>query len=208
MTSRAKGADGGVRPILMEVIGRLVRTFDLRRPSWVRPLPRVRVDSGRWIPAWALHLSSAAVALGCTALVATHRAQWVLALFLIAMMLGRPAGVSPAILAVGIGLHWAVSGGSDLTPALAATVLGIHLLAVLTTTGGTLNRTTRVELAVLTEPLRRFLVLQSLVQPLLWLAISLTARGVAVTWLPIVAAISLAILAWGFLALLMFRRQR
>lgn len=192
-------ASSRVRTSVIAVWRRLLQTADLRQPSWVRPLPRVVIHTGRWLPAWILHVGAAAVAVGCVALVATSRPQWTLALILIALMLVRPSGVPPALFALWVGLQVATAEQVTYSMRSLGLIAGIHFLAVLQTTAADVTPGTRIEIRVLHDPLRRLAVIQAVVQPVAWLTMAVAAQDFSLPWLPIVAAVGLAAISW-FLA--------
>lgn len=183
---------------IIETGGRVVRTLDFREPSWVRPLPRVGIRMGRWVPAWVVHVAAAATAVGCIAMVASSRPQWILASILVALMLVRPSGAPPALFALWLGLQVATSEHEGYTLAASGLVLGLHLIAVLLTTVADLGLGTRIELRVFAGPLRRLLSIQVLVQPVTWATMTLAAGSVTVRWLPAVAALGVALAVWAF----------
>lgn len=182
---------------IVEAASRLVRTFDFRQPSWVRPLPRVGIQIGRWVPAWTVHASAALVAVACIAMVATSRPQWVLALVLVGLMLLRPSGATPALFALWLGLQVATSDIASYTLEASGLVLGLHLVAVLLTTVADLRPSTRIELRVFASPFRRLAVIQVLVQPVTWATMTLAAGEITVRWLPIAAALAIAAASWA-----------
>lgn len=175
---------------------RIVRTLDFREPSWARPLPRVRIRTGRWVPAWAVHGLAAVIAIGCIATVATSRSAWAIPSVLVALMLLRPAGAPPALFALWLGLQVTTSEISAHTPKASGLVLGFHLLAVLLITAGDVQRRTRIELRVFARPLRRLGAIQAFVQPVTWATMTLAAGDVTVRWLPTVAALGVVIGSW------------
>ncbi|MEX2424310.1 MAG: hypothetical protein WD990_10050 [Acidimicrobiia bacterium] len=181
---------------VMEAGSRVVRTLDFREPSWVRPLPRVKIQIGRWVPGWAVRVCAASIAVGCIAMVATSRPEWVLALVLVGLMLLRPSGASPALFALWLGLQ--VATAPDLSYGFDASglVFGLHLLAVLFATAANLHPLARIELRVFAAPLRRVVVIQAVVQPITWATMSLAAGDVTVRWLPLVAAVGVAVSSW------------
>ena len=181
---------------IIETGGRLVRTLDFREPSWVRPLPRVEVKLGRWVPAWVVSVVAGAVAVGCIAMVASSRPQWILALILVGLMLVRPAGAPPALFALWLGLQVATSYVTAYTLEASGLVFGLHLVAVLLTTAADLGLATRIELRVFAGPFRRMLVIQAVVQPVTWATMTLATGDVIVRWLPIVAAFGVVVASW------------
>jgi hypothetical protein len=181
---------------LAEAGSRLVRTFDIREPSWVRPLPRVGIRIGRWVPAWTVHVCAASVAVACIAMVATSRPQWVLASVLVGLMLLRPSGAPPALFALWLGLQVATSDIASFTLVASGLVLGLHLVTVLLVAAADLSPRTRVELRVFAAPLRRLVIIQALVQPVAWATMSLAASDITLRGLPIVAAVGLAAVSW------------
>lgn len=181
---------------LLETGIRIVRTLDFREPSWVRPLPRVRIRTGRWVPAWVVHVLAAAIAIGCIATVAATRSEWAIPSVLVALMLVRPAGAPPALLALWLGLQVATSEVSAHTLEASGLVLGLHLLAVLLVTAGDVQPRTRIELRVFVGPVRRLGAIQAFVQPVTWATMTLAARDVTVRWFPIVAAVCVVVASW------------
>lgn len=181
---------------VVETGWRIVRTLDFRRPSWARPLPNVRVHIGRWVPAWAVHGFAALVGMGCIATVTDTPTEWILPSILVGLLLVRPAGAPPALLALWFGLRVTTSDISGYTPKAAALVFGFHLLALLLITTGDVHTRTRIELRVFAGPLRRMGAIQAFVQPLAWATMTLAANDVTVRWLPIVAALAVVTGSW------------
>lgn len=181
---------------LSETASRIVRTLDFREPSWARPLPRVRIRTRRWVPAWVAHVLAAAIAVGCIATVATTRSEWAIPSVLVALMLLRPAGAPPALLALWLGLQVTTSEVSAHSLKASGLVLGLHLLAVVLVTAGDVRPRTRVELRVFAGPVRRLAAIQVFVQPVTWATMTLAARDVTVRWLPILAALCVVVASW------------
>lgn len=176
---------------------RLVRTFNLRDPSWVRPLPTVGIRMGRWVPAWAVHGFAAAIALGCIATVATARSQWILPSVLVLLIVLRPAGAPPTLFALWLGVQITTAEVSAHTLGASWLVFGFHVFAVLLTMTADVSPRTRIELRVFAAPLRRLVAIQALVQPVTWATMTLSAADVTVRWLPIVAVLCVGAASWA-----------
>jgi hypothetical protein len=191
-------ASNPVRP-RRDILRRLLGTFDLRQPSWSRPLPRVTVHTGRWLPAWVVHGCSGAVAVACTAMVATSRFQWLVAALLVAAMVVRPGIASPTPFVLWMAALLTFGQQAPYSIRTFGLIFGVHLLAVLTTASADLTRATRFEIGVLSEPIRRLLVIQVIVQPVAWGASWVAARNVTVPWVTVAAAAGLVALSWFLL---------
>jgi len=175
---------------------RVVRTLNLREPSWVRPLPTIGIRIGRWVPAWAVHGFAAAIAVGCIAAVVTSRSQWILPSVLVLLMLLRPAGAPPTLFALWLGSQITTSAVSAHTLGASGLVFGFHLLVVLLMTAADVHPRTRVELRVFAAPLRRLVAIQAFVQPVTWATMTLAVEEVTVRWLPILAALCVVAASW------------
>lgn len=182
---------------LVDAGRRLVRTLDFRDASWVRPLPEVRIRTGRWVPGWTVHGFAAVIAVGCIAVVTSTRAQWIIPLILVGLTLLRPAGAPPVLFALWLGVQVMTSPITAHTFEASGLVFGVHLLAVLLITGADVHPSTRIELRVFVGPLRRLVAIQAFVQPITWATMTLAAGDVTVRWLPVFAALCVVAASWG-----------
>ena len=154
---------------------------------------------GACIPTWGWRIAYAVVALGCTLLVASHGAHWVIAGALIATMLIRPSGAAPALFAVGVGLLVLASEPDPFDPRVFLLALGLHLTVQLAAVVGDLPWLGLVELRVLVASARPFLAIQAGVQAAALIGAWTTSRQLSATWLPVLAGIGLAGMAWTIL---------
>jgi len=174
----------------------ILRTFS---PVGRNRAPHVRVDlPGRWVPGWMLTVATVVAALATIALVADDRGQWILMLLVLLFILANPDGMGTSIFAVIVGILYlfgypaAFSGPVHLLVALvpllftcASLVPGIPLMA-------------RVEVRVLRQPLIRYLVIQAIAQPIVWLASVVAATATVIAWMPVAAGAGLAAAGWWF----------
>jgi|GEM_PF-3996698 len=166
-----------------------------RRP----PRPRVGIDLESCIPAWVLRIACAVVAGGCTLLVASNGAHWLIAGALIVTMAVRPSGAAPSLFAVGVGVLLLASEAVPLHPRVFLLALGLHLTVQLAAVVGDLAWRASVELRVLAGFAGPFLAIQALVQTAALMGAWATGRQPSMRWLPILAGIALAVMAWGIL---------
>lgn len=175
---------------------RLTATLRVWEPSPWRAPPSVDAQVGVWVPGWVLRVLVVVTAAAASALVADNTFQWTVLLLSVVFMVGVPdgGGALGFPLAVGVLLAAGEPGG-DIGAALLLVVL-VHLTLVLhALTPGVASRA-RVELAILRAPLVRFLAIQGVALPLLLLGSVVSSSGHVIAWLPVVAAVVLALLAW------------
>jgi hypothetical protein len=157
----------------------------------------VEIELGPRVPAWALRGVCVAAAAGCTLLVASHPAHWVLAAGLVTMMVLRPDTGAAAVFSVGIGLLLLAADPDPFDVRVPLLVFGLHLTLELVTLTAGLPWGTTVERAVVRAHLAPLLAIQAISQAAAlvgpWLA---TARPAA-PWVPALAGAALAVLAWA-----------
>ena len=170
---------------------RLLRALRLERP---RPHVGIALDASA--PAWQLRLLQVAVALGCTAMVATNEVLWVLVAAGLVAMVVRPYPLWQAgfLLAMGAGLLFAPA--DPFAPRAFVLLFGIHLFVVLGAILGRMPWSARLELRALLASARRFAAIQVFSQLLALAAAWLYLRDVSATWVAVLAGAALAVLAW------------
>ena len=168
-----------------------------RRPP---RLPRVTVAVGAAVPVWLLRLVVVAAATGALALVASDRIQWVIAGMLIGVIAIWPDSAAAGVFAVGIGLLLLTSAPEPFHPRVFLLAFALHLTLELGAVLGQLPGDGRVEVRALRRAARPFLTVQALAQALALLGAWVSARPATVPWLPLVAAVALAALAWAVTA--------
>jgi hypothetical protein len=183
-----------------EQAGRLLRTLRIGRAPSMRPLPRVTVAMGRWVPVLVLRVGVAAVALACLALLAPGTAIWVLGSLAAVAIVLRPSGIVVSIFAVALGLRLALTGSEPFAWRSFALLFGVHLLVQLGRLVSNVGWSARVDLGVLVSPARRFLLLQAFAQLVALGGALLTSASVTVPWLPVLVGVALTLLAWLLLS--------
>lgn len=178
-----------------DLASRLYRTFVVRS-ELERPLPAVRIEIGRAVPAWALQLAVAAVGLACASLLATRGLHWALAVAGAAVLAIRPAPGLAQIYAAALGAGLLLTRYEPWSAAVFALVLGVHLMVQLGSIVQGLHRSAQVELAALAAPARRFAAVQAGAQILAVASAWIAAREVHAVWLSVAAGAALAALAW------------
>lgn len=176
---------------------RLLQTLRLDRSPTERPLPRVRLQPALAAPCWALRLAVIALGLGCTAVVSPLEVGWVIAGVISLALLVRPGGSAPAWFAVFLGVALALSPRAPLSARDFLLLAGIPAQVLLAAQLGWVPWRAKVELAVLAGPLRRYLVLQLVAQPVAVLAALLATDNLAVAAVPLLAVLVLAVVAWA-----------
>jgi hypothetical protein len=156
----------------------------------------VRIELGPSVPVWALRVLQALVGVFCTALVATTDVQWILTVLALAAGLVWPAPIWLALLPLSWGVGLALLPLDVISAQALLMLLGLHLYVVLGTAAGRTPPSARVERAALAPAVLRFVVLQACAQALGWGAAGLRALDVTAPWVPIVAAGSIAVVAW------------
>jgi hypothetical protein len=181
-------------------LDRVLATLRIGRASSQRPLPRVGIAFGAWLPAWVLRGGVAGVALACAALLTPGPGLWAVAVLGALAVLVLPGGAAVAFYAFALGFGLAVAGGPG--PAIRPYLMlfGVHLFVTLGRTVGVAPWSSRVDLHVLVPPLRRLLALQVLVQPLALVGAILTSAAVSVPWVPVLVGVGLAVLGWWLLS--------
>ena len=187
---------------------RLRRTLRIGRAPSVRPLPRVTIAMGPWVPALALRVGVAAVALACLALSTPGTAIWVVGALAAATVVLRPSGIAVSIFAVALGLRLALTGSEPFAWRSFALLFGVHLMVQLGRLASNVSWAARVDLRVLVSPARRFLLLQAFAQLLALGGALLTSASVTVPWLPVLVGVALTLLAWQLLSRLTDPGQR
>ena len=170
-----------------------------RRPTH-RPLPRVEVALGAWVPGWVLRLVQATVALCCVALVQPGQGIWFLAVLGTVLLVLRPSGMVAACFVVALGLRLAVTAPEPYAVMSFLLLFGVHLLVQLARMGSAVPWLARVELRVLLPTLSRFLWVQALAQLLALGGAALTSQSLALPWLPVLVGASLSVLGWSLLS--------
>jgi hypothetical protein len=161
------------------------------------PRPPVDVELGPGVPAWALRATCVALAAGCTALVASHPAHWVIATGLVAGMLLQPGTGAGGVFAGGIGLLLLTGGSEFFDVRVPLLVLGLHLtLELVTLTAGLPWRTT-IERSVVRAHLAPVLPIQALSQTVALVAPWLASTRPPAPLVAAVASAALAVIAWA-----------
>jgi len=159
--------------------------------------PRVRVRTGPAVPAWALRLLLAGLAVGCVVLAGAGPVLAVAGVAAALVLALRPGGVAPAAVVgyVAVVLLGSGHGGGPATTA--ALLLGTHLLVQLAALLGRTSWWARVELRALAAPVPRFLAVQAAAQLLALLGAAVTTGGLRLPWLAAAAAVGLGALLLG-----------
>ncbi len=159
---------------------------------------------GSWVPTAVLHLLFLAVAAGLCLLVLP--APFWLAIGLALALAGTVApNTLPTwwlLLLLGVSQYWRDQSAIDIVYYLL--LAGLHFLHVLGNFARLVPWSGRLQLAAIVRPLTRFVLVQTVVQPLAFVALIVfgDTRG-AIPWLPIVAATAIA-----FLAAVLYRGRR
>lgn len=179
---------------------RLYRTLAIRTSEFEDPPPPVRLHLRAAVPAWALNIAVAAIALWCASLLAGDAIHWIAAVAGAAVLAIRPlpglVQVYAAVLGGGLLLAHPSAGSASVF----LLIFGVHLLVQLGSLVQGLHWATRVEWAVLVVPARRFAVVQVAAQLAAAGAAWLVDRDVHAVWLSVVAGAALATLAWWVLS--------
>ena len=166
-------------------------------PPVVRRAPEVTVSIGPYVRGWLLRLFGPGVALGCAAIVDAPSTLVLIIVGLATLTAIWPAGVAPTTLALVLGLLALSLPGEPYDPRALVLLAGVHLTLQLTALAGRSTWHCRVELSALRPPLRRYLILQALVQPLALIAGVLRAEHVGAPWLTAVGGLALtATVVW------------
>ncbi|GGI08170.1 hypothetical protein [Egicoccus halophilus] len=168
-----------------------------RRPPAPRPAV---VDLGPTLPAWTLRVACVVVAGACTVpLLPAAPLAWFAVGALLVTVAVRPGGAGPSLLAVGVGLLWALAPTAPFAWPLFALVSGVHLVVDLAALHGDLAVGGRVERRVLRRAAGAWLAVQVPIQALALVARQLHVADIASPWPPLAAGVGLAVLAWALL---------
>jgi hypothetical protein len=179
---------------------RLTQTLRIDRSPSQRPLPRVGIGCGPWLPAWVLRVVQTAVAVGCISLLQTDKFLAVVALIAALALLVRPGGLSCGIFAVILGLDLSTAVPNAIGWRSYLLIFGLHLVVLLAMLAPTLRWNAAVELRMLVSPARRFVVLQSAAQLLALCGAAVSGLSLSLPWLAAAVGIGLAVLAWWLLS--------
>ena len=147
---------------------------------------------GPYAPGWLLRVSGPAVGVGCALLTDASSGLVLVAAGLAVLTMIWPASVAPTALALLLGLFGFALPDRPYEPRALALLAGIHLMMQLSALAARSTWRRRVELSALGPPLRRYLLLQAIAQPLALLAGLLGAEHVTVAWLPVAGGLALA----------------
>lgn len=139
---------------------RLLRTLQINRSAAERPLPRVTISTGGWLPCWSLRALIGLVGLGCLAIFAVNPVIWMIGLAGLVVVLAQPASIAPASYALGLAIVMLATTPDPFAVRGFLLLLGIHLLIILCSLTADLPLMARVELAALARPARRFVIIQ------------------------------------------------
>lgn len=188
---RRRGAD---------LLARVVRTLHVTRSPTARPLPRVRVSVGPWVPGALPRLLTGAVGLVCASSLVTGPTSWTLAVVGALLLVLRPSGLAAAVYAFALGFALAVSPAVPFAPRSFALLLGVHLMVQLAAFASQCPWLAVVDLRALVPPLRRFLPVQASAQLLALGGAALTSSSVTVVWVPVLAGVGLTVVVWRLLS--------
>jgi hypothetical protein len=187
-------------------VERIAATLRVAQAPSQRPLPRVRIALGAWVPGWVLRLVQALVALSCVALVHPGSGVWFLGALSALLLVLRPSGLVAACFVVFLGFRLAVTPAEPYAASSFLLLFGVHLLVQLARAGSAVPWSARVELQVLVPTALRFVRVQALAQLLALGAAALTARSLALPWVPVLVGAALTVLGWRLLSLLVSNR--
>lgn len=192
-----------MRPFVQALV--LRRLVDrARRAAWFARLdrrrPAVTVRLRRWVPGWTIRVCCVLVGIGCVVLTGAPSTLAGIISAVVVLLLIWPGGVMPAVVAVLVGLC-----ALYLDPAVTSArpfllLAGVHLVlqgAALTSRAGP---RARIELGVLAVALRRYLPIQVVSQAVALLGLALTRQRLEVAWLPVLGAVSLALVVFWLVA--------
>lgn len=151
----------------------------------------VTVSIGPYAPGWLLRLSGPAVAVGCAMLTDAPSELVLITAGLAVLTAIWPAGVAPTTLALLLGLLTLSLPSEPYDPRALVLLAGVHLTLQLTALAGRSSWRRRAELSALWPPLRRYLLIQALVQPLALTAGLLRAEQMSVPWLSALGGLAL-----------------
>jgi hypothetical protein len=167
-------------------------------PQLVQHLPRVRIRTDPWVPAWALRLVVAAIGWLCVAPLDLGGVAALSVAVLLGVIVVIPGGVLPATLAIVVGLLVVLTEEPS-TTRTAWLLLGLHGAAQLGALVGQAGPLARIELRSLLRPLPAFVGVQLVSQPLALLGGWLAGLNIELTALPVVAALAVAALVFGWM---------
>lgn len=167
------------------------------RPArWQRqPAVRIALD-GPWVPAWMLTVLLVGLAAATIALVAADRGSWVLLGAIVLFIVANPDGLAPGIFAVAVGGMYVMQHPEAFSGPLPLLVVMVPATLVVAAQLPGVPLGAKVELAVLGRPLIRLVAGQLVVQPLVVLGRAITTSATVVVWMPLAAAIAVAVGAW------------
>jgi hypothetical protein len=193
---RGRSPTGRVVERAREQGRRLLRTVRIGRPPSQRPLPKVRIDLGPWLPGPVLRVSVGVVALVGAALLATGPVSWTFAILGAVLLVVRPSGIAAGVYAFGLGFLLALAPAAPFAGRSFLLLLIVHLLVQLGAVASSLPWTAVLDLRVLVPPARRFLPVQAGAQLLALAGAALTRATVSVPWLPVLVGAALTAVAW------------
>lgn len=197
MSAQPQAPSGAARRPARPLLARLAATARFWVDPASRPLPRVEAALGPWLPIWVATALMAAIAAGGAALVVGGPIGWLVIGGVIVVLVLFPEGPSTGVYAITIGVLLLISGAEPFGGRVFALIAIVHAVAVLDSLTSGLPWVTRLQLAALRDPLRRFAGVQVAAQGLALLGALLTGADLTVTWLPVVAAMGLAALVWA-----------
>lgn len=162
-----------------------------------RPRPRVRIETTRAVPAWALRLLLLAVGAVCVVVIGQSVVSQVILTGALLVVVAMPGGVSAGVFAVMVGLSLLAfdpgtpSAGLPVSADAVVLLAAVHLIAVLGSVLGQVPLRTTVELRALLPTARRYVIIQATAQLLALVAGWLSEREVVVTALPVLALLAL-----------------
>ena len=199
--SRSYGDAG--RTSLRAQIKSLWGEWDVATPR-PRPSPRVKLHTGRSVPAWLVRLVAGLLLLAAGALVASGLVQLAAALLLAVGVAVSKSGVLPetAVAMVLVAMVIRLPGepglvGVSADPLVTAALLGcLHAMIFFSRKVTELGASAKVELAALASGWSVALAIQCFAQ-LLGLVVALAGdAGADVTWLAVLALALLIVLVW------------
>lgn len=176
------------------------------RARWaVRNRPRVQIETGPWVPGWALRVGLIALALGSGLVVAKSPLLVVGLIAVVVFLLVRSVGLAPAFFAIwcGVALTFSTPGWGWQTHLL---LLVAPMVLQLGASIGHTAFLARYEWAALLPAALRVAVIQLIVQPLAALGGWLATRELSIPGTPLVAGLGLVLLTYGWVSRL--RRAR
>jgi hypothetical protein len=151
---------------------------------------------GPWVPAATLHVAFVAVAAGLCLLVFGSRLWLTIGLVLAVAAMVVPHLVSPwwLVFILGVDQVWRTPSATD--GVFYALLAGVHLLHLLGGLTVLLPWDARIQVAALAGPLRRFVLVQAVAQPVAYGAlVAFSTRGGTVPGLSILSAALLGVVA-------------